>query len=224
MEELIPVSLTLYIGNKAYSSWSLRAWLALSASGAKFEEVRIALYQPGSSAELSRHSPTGRVPVLRDRELVIWDSLAICEYVAERFPAAGLWPAEVSDRARARSVSAEMHSGFAALRNALPMNVRATGRKVKIDAAVEQDIARVCTIWRECRTLYADCGPWLLGAFSIADCMYAPVVMRFHTYGVACGVQERAYVATMLGHPALKSWISAAAAETEIVEANEAGR
>jgi glutathione S-transferase len=218
------VPLTLYIGNKAYSSWSLRAWLALSATGAEFEEVRIALYQAGSPAELLRHSPTGRVPVLRDGELLIWDSLAICEYLAERFPAARLWPADVADRAQARAVSAEMHSGFAALRQALPMNVRATGRRVALDADVERDIARVCTIWRECRTRCADGGPWLFGAFSIADCMYAPVVMRFHTYGVACDVPERAYVATMLARPALQSWISAAVAEPEVVESIEAGR
>ena len=218
------MSLTLYIGNKTYSSWSLRAWLALSATGAKFEELRIAMYQAGSSAELRRHSPTGRVPVLRDGELLIWDSLAICEYLAERFPAARLWPAAVADRAWARAVSAEMHSGFAALRQALPMNVRATGRRVALDAEVERDIARVCTIWRECRARYAEGGPWLFGAFSIADCMYAPVVMRFHTYGVACGAPERAYIATMLAYPPLQSWISAAMAEPEVVAANEVGR
>ena len=218
------MSLTLYIGNKAYSSWSLRAWLALSATGAQFEEVRIPLYQAGSPKELLRYSPTGRVPVLREGELLIWDSLAICEYLAERFPAARLWSEDVADRARARAVSAEMHSGFSALRNALPMNVRATGRRVTLDADIERDIARVCTIWRECRTRYAARGPWLFGAFGIADCMYAPVATRFHTYGVACGPQERAYLETVLSHPVLQSWISAAGMETEVVELNEVGR
>jgi len=217
------VSLTLYIGNKAYSSWSLRAWLALSATRAEFEEVRLALYQEGSTAELKRYSPTGRVPLLRDGELLIWDSLAICEYLAEQFPPAQLWPADVADRARARAVSAEMHSGFAALRNALPMNARAAGRRVAIEPAVASDIARVCAIWRECRASAGERGPWLFGAFSIADCMYAPVVLRFHGYSVQCGPVEQAYVKAMLAHPALQTWVAAAQREPEVVAANEVG-
>src|SRR5262245_53881481 len=169
------MSLTLYVGNKAYSSWSLRAWLALRATGAAFEEVRIPLYQADSAAALARYSPTGRVPVLRDGPLVVWDSLAICEYLAERFPAAELWPGGVADRAFARAVSAEMHSGFQALRQALPMNARAVGRRVERDASVERDVARVSAIWRECRARpVAQRGPWLFGTYSIADCMYAP--------------------------------------------------
>jgi len=217
------VSLTLYIGNKAYSSWSLRAWLALSATRAEFEEVRLALYQEGSTAELKRYSPTGRVPVLRDGELLIWDSLAICEYLAEQLPSAQLWPVDVADRARARAVSAEMHSGFAALRNALPMNARAAGRHVAIEPAVASDIARVCAIWRECRAGAGERGPWLFGAFSIADCMYAPVVLRFHGYSVQCGPVEQAYVKAMLAHPALQAWVAAAKREPEVVAANEVG-
>jgi glutathione S-transferase len=218
------MSLKLYIGNKAYSSWSLRAWLALQAAEAPFEEVRIPLYREDSAAELARHSPTGRVPVLRDGSIVVWDSLAICEYLAERFPAAALWPADTADRACARSVSAEMHSGFQALRQALPMNARATGRRVERDQHVERDVARLCTIWRECRARpAAQSGPWLFGSFSIADCMYAPVVLRFRTYGVPCGAVESAYMTATLAHPPLRAWIAAAERETEIVEINEAG-
>ena len=218
------MALSLYIGNKAYSSWSLRAWLALEATGAAYDEVRIPLYQDSSAAELARLSPTGRVPVLRDGDLVVWDSLAICEYLAEQFPAARLWPQAPEDRARARAVSAEMHSSFAALRQALPMNARATGRRVQRDAAVERDVARISSIWRECRATSSRRGPWLFGDFGIPDCMYAPVVLRFHTYDVPCGTVEREYMITMLSHPALRAWLSAAARETEIVEANEAGR
>jgi glutathione S-transferase len=218
------MSLTLYIGNKTYSSWSLRAWLAVQASGAAHEEVRIPLYQDTSAAELARFSPTGRVPVLRDGALVVWDSLAICEYLAEMFPGARLWPADRSDRARARSVSAEMHSGFAALRQALPMNARATGRSVRRDAAVERDVARVCAIWRECRAAASLRGPWLFGEFGIPDCMFAPVVLRFQTYDVPCGPVERDYMTAMLSHPPLRDWMRAAAQEPEVVEQNEAGR
>ena len=217
------MSCTLYIGNKNYSSWSLRAWLALQATGATYQEVRLALYQSDSAAALARYSPSGRVPVLRDGELVVWDSLAICEYLAERFPAAGLWPEDRDDRAHARAISAEMHAGFAALRDALPMNVRATGRRAHIDAAVERDIQRIHAIWRECRTRSAASGPWLYGLFCIADCMYAPVVTRFHTYGVESGAVERAYASTMLDHPPLRAWIAAAQEESEIVNQNEVG-
>jgi glutathione S-transferase len=219
------MSLTLYIGNKAYSSWSLRAWLAAHAAGAAFETVRIPLYQADSAAALARHSPTGRVPVLRDGPVVVWDSLAICEYLAERFPGAGLWPADSADRAFARSVSAEMHSGFQALREALPMNARAVGRRVDRDAAVDRDIARIQAIWRECRgRAIAQRGPWLLGAFGVVDCMYAPVALRFRAYGVPCGDVERAWMATLLAHEPLRTWIADAERESEIVELNEVGR
>jgi glutathione S-transferase len=217
--------LTLYIGNKNYSSWSLRAWLALHSTGAPFEEVRIPLYRGDSAAALAQHSPTGRVPVLRDGTLVVWDSLAICEYLAERFPAAGLWPSDAADRAHARSVSAEMHSGFQALRQAMPMNARAAGRRVPPDDAVAADVARVSGIWRECLARpRTQPGPWLYGAFGIADCMYAPVVLRFQTYGVPCDAAGRDYMATMLAHPPLRAWIAAAEREAEVVEINEAGR
>jgi glutathione S-transferase len=217
--------LTLYIGNKNYSSWSLRAWLALQRTGEPFEEVRIPLYRGDSAAALERHSPTGRVPVLRDGQLVVWDSLAICEYLAERVPAAGLWPSDAADRAHARAVSAEMHSGFQALRQAMPMNARAVGRRVSGDEALERDVGRVCAIWRECRARpAAQAGPWLYGTFGIADCMYAPVVLRFRTYGVSCDVVEREYAATVLGYPPVRAWLAAAELESEVVELNEAGR
>jgi glutathione S-transferase len=217
------MALELVIGNKAYSSWSLRAWLALRATGAPFAERRISLYTPESRARLAELSPSGRVPVLLDGDLVVWDSLAICEYLAERFPGRGLWPQDARERAHARAISAEMHSGFAALRSALPMNVRATGRRVAYDADVQSDIRRICAIWRDCRARHEGAGPWLFGTFTIADAMYAPVATRFHTYGVDCDPVAQAYVATVLGSADVRAWIEDAQREKEVVAASEVG-
>lgn len=205
--------LRLVIGNQRYSSWSLRPWLALAHHEVPFEEVVIPLYGPGSKEAILRHSPAGKVPVLRDGDLTVWDTLAILEYLAERFPEWALWPHDPARRALARSVSAEMHSGFAALRDALPMDVLAREPDRPRNPATEADIARITAIWRQCREASAADGPFLFGAFGAADCMYAPVVFRFDRYGVKLDPACRTYVDTMLALPAMQRWVEAARAE-----------
>jgi len=214
--------LTLVIANKNYSSWSLRAWLFLRHTGAAFREERVLLDTPDTAAQLARHSPSGRVPVLRDGDLIVWDSLAICEYLNEKFPAAQGWPADAKARAVARSVASEMHSGLMALRGGMPMNIRAK-RVVKVSEAMHGDIARVIGTWEDARARFGAGGPWLFGRFSIADAMYAPVVFRFQTYGVPLSGVAAAYAKAMLEHPAVADWAAAARAETEVVPADEAG-
>ena len=214
----------LVIGNKNYSSWSLRPWLLLEHFAIPFEEVRIALYTPESRPLLKTHSPSGKVPALIDGTVAIWDSLAICEYVAELEAARTAWPEDRAARAIARSVAAEMHSGFATLRELMPMNVRARGRRVDRTAALGDDIARVQELWTSCRERAGSDGPWLFGRFSIADAMFAPVACRFRTYDVACAGTAAAYLATLLAHPALQRWSAAAERETEVVESSEVGR
>jgi len=216
--------LELVIGNKAYSSWSLRPWLALKHAGAEFIETREVLYVPGYKERLLRHAPSGKVPVLKYGVHTVWDSLAICEYVAELFPAAALWPAASAERALARSVSAEMHSGFTAIRNAMPFNCRAKGRHVPITPEVQTEIDRVQALWQGCRETYGKSGAWLFGRFSIADAMYAPVALRFVTYGVALSGIAQTYVETLLADPAVREWIAAGERETETMESNEVGR
>ena len=214
--------LTLVIGNKNYSSWSLRGWLFLKHTGAPFLEIRIPLEQADTKARIAQYSPAGRVPILIDGGVTVWDSLAICEYLSETVLGGKGWPASVSDRAMARSVSAEMHSGFQALRNELPMNCRAR-REVAPSPAARADIARILAIWDTCRSKYTAAGPWLFGKFSVADAMYAPVVFRFQTYGVSLTGNAAAYAKTLLGHPAVVEWAAAGQAETEIVPSDEAG-
>ena len=207
---------TLVIGNKAYSSWSLRPWLLMKQGGIEFKEVRLSLYAEGARQTILQHSPTGKVPVLKDKELNIWDSLAICEYLAEKYPDKCLWPAEVSARALARSISAEMHSGFADLRNQMPMNVRREISPRLPTPGVAADIARVQMIWSGCRKQFGHQGPFLFGAFCIADAMYAPVVSRLRTYGVRLSSPAAEYAAMIHALPAMQEWISAARAETEV--------
>ena len=209
-------NLVLVIGNKAYSSWSLRPWLLMKQAGIGFEEVRLSLYAEDAKRKLLQHSPTGKVPVLKDGDLTVWDSLAICEYLAERHPEKQLWPAQPAARARARSISAEMHSGFANLRSQMPMNVRREipGRARTPDVAAE--VARIEAIWNECRGRHGADGPFLFGAFSIADAMYAPVASRFRTYGVALAGAGTQYVAAIHALPAMREWIAGAHAEAEV--------
>ena len=204
--------LRLIIGNKRYSSWSLRPWLALAHHGIPFEEIQIPLYTPTSKAEILRHSPSGRVPALLDGGLAVWDSIAVLEYLADRFPALGLWPQDPARRAHARSVSAEMHSSFAALRHAMPMDVVRPPSTLALSPEVAADAARIQAIWRNCRDQAGD-GPFLFGAFGAADCMYAPVVTRFHTYGVALDPACRAYADAVMALPAMQRWIAAAREE-----------
>jgi glutathione S-transferase len=214
--------LTIYLGNKNYSSWSLRPWLALKHTAVAFDEVVIPLYQPTSKQTVLKYSPSGKVPALRHGELTIWDSLAICEYLAEAFPTADLWPKEAPARAVARAVSAEMHSGFAALRQHLPMNIRSSfpGRGVTPEA--QADINRIMAIWRDCRTRFGEGrGEFLFGDFTIADAMFAPVATRFRTYKVELERDAETYCDTILSLPAMQEWVTAARNEPMIVEAFE---
>lgn len=214
----------LVIGNKNYSSWSLRAWLALRAAGLDFEELRIPLYVAGAQQAILRHSPAGKVPILHDGDVTVWDSLAICEYAAECAPQAGLWPAERAARAHARAISAEMHAGFAALRSALPMNLRAEGARIPLGPEVQAEIERVVAIWEDCRARFgaAPAEPFLFGAFTIADAMYAPVVTRFHSYGVALPPVARAYAGAVRALPAMREWTAAGVAEPERIPETDA--
>lgn len=205
--------LTLIIGSKNYSSWSLRPWLLLRQFGVPFDEVKLPLDTPEFYARIRDYSPTGRVPVLHDAALRIWDSLAIAEYVNERYLDGRGWPIDAGTRAHARAISAEMHSGFAAMRRELPMNCRKHVRDHAISRDATNDIVRVKAIWRAARERHGDGGDFLFGAFGIADAMFAPVVLRFASYGVALDVLERGYVDTIMALPALREWIADAADE-----------
>jgi glutathione S-transferase len=214
------MSLTLVIGNLNYSSWSLRPWLAMKQAGLAFDEVRIALNRPDTKANILRYSPSGRVPCLIDGALVVWDSMAICEYVNERYCGGGLWPVDVTRRARARSVAAEMHSGFAALRTHLPMDIRGRyperGATARARTDVAADIARVRSLWTEC--LAASGGPFLFGSFSIADAFFAPVVTRFRTYAVELEPPLASYSEAVFALPPMQQWVTAAAGEPETLD------
>jgi glutathione S-transferase len=211
----------LVIGNKNYSSWSLRGYLMLSHTGAVFEEILLQFETP-EFARVREYSPAARVPVLLDGDLAIWDTLAIAEYLAEQFPAAGLWPRDPAQRARARSISAEMHSGFSALRNAMPMNLRARRPGAGHTAEALADAQRIMNIWRNCRA-DAETGEFLFGAYSIADAMFTPVATRFQTYGVAMDPISQRYASSVLAVPAMQRWHQAALAEPWILPAEEVG-
>jgi len=214
--------LTIYLGNKNYASWSLRAWLALKATGEAFEEVVIPLFQPGSKETLLKYSPSGKVPALHHGDAVVWDSLAICGYLTEQFPAAGLWPDDPAAKAMARSVSAEMHAGFQALRRALPMNIRSSVPGRAIEPEVQADINRVMAIWRQCRNRFGEKqGDFLFGRFTIADAMYAPVATRFRTYRIDLEREADAYCDAILSLPAMQEWTAAAKNEPMIIDQYE---
>lgn len=212
---------TLIIGNKNYSSWSLRPWILLQHAGIPFEEQRIGLFTDTFKAEIQRYSAAGKVPVYCDGELILWESLAICEYIAEQCPQ--LWPADTQARAIARALCSEMHAGFTALRNELPMNCRAQLRRIKISNACRADIARIESIWQQCRSRYASLGPWLFGEYSVADAFFAPVVIRFQGYQLDLSDTTRAYCATALADPLLQQWMKAGRAEEEVLQEDEAG-
>ena len=212
----------LVIGNKNYSSWSLRAWLVLREAAIEFDERRIVLDEPGSAEALDGLGAAKRVPVLKIGEETIWDSLAIAETAAERWPDRGLWPADPQHRAHARAVSAEMHSGFAALREQMPMNCRAMGRKVALTDELTADIDRVIAIWSDCWHRYG--GDWLFGEFSIADAMYAPVALRLRTYGINLPESASHYPRRLLQSAAMQEWLAAAEVEIEVIEHDEVGR
>jgi glutathione S-transferase len=214
----------LIIGNKNYSSWSLRAWLFLAVNDISFEEVKIALSTETTRSEIEKHTNAGKVPVLHDNDLVVWDSLAICEYISEQYLAGKGWPVDTKERAIARSYCAEMHSGFFILRAAMPMNCRAVNRKLPISADLQKEISRIDSIWTDLRAQNSNQGPWLFGDFSIADCMFAPVVFRFATYNVAVSEGSRKYMASVLAHPKIQLWLEQAKEELETIESEEAGR
>ncbi|MEA1607531.1 glutathione S-transferase family protein [Pseudomonas spirodelae] len=207
------MSLTLVIGDKTYSSWSLRAALALELSGAPYSEQLIALNRPETRAQILQHSPTGKVPLLITDEAIIWDSLAIGEYLAECFPAAQLWPQERAARALARSACAEMHSGFFALRSHLPMDLKRNQALAEIPADAMADIQRVCALWAECRQRFAQAGGFLFGQPSLADAFFAPVAARLRSYQVALPAEAVAYVETIYQWPAFQRWYQAAQEE-----------
>lgn len=208
--------LTLVIGDKNLSSWSLRPWLLMKQAGLPFSERLIRLDRAETKAEIAKYSPSGRVPCLIDGETAIWDSLSIAEYLAEKFPDKALWPADAKARALARSVSAEMHSGFGALRSFWPMNFARDGMR-HMTGGIEGDIARIAKIWETCRRDFGAGGPFLFGRFSIADAMYAPVVSRFQTYGpVALPPLAEEWRRMMWELPAMREWGEAAKAEVGI--------
>ncbi|WP_019142091.1 glutathione S-transferase family protein [Noviherbaspirillum massiliense] len=206
--------LKLVIGNKNYSSWSMRPWVAMTAFGVPFEEIMVQLDRPDTGTRIAEYSHAGRVPVLIDGDLTVWDSLAICEYLAERCPEKGFWPRNPAARALARSVCAEMHSSFTGLRSAMWMNIRARFPGKGRTAQAQADIGRISEIWESC---LARSGPngYLFGDFSIADAFYAPVVMRFRTYEVALAPALQAYVERIIAHPAVAQWMRDAENEPE---------
>lgn len=205
--------LNLVIGNKNYSSWSLRPWMALTMARIPFEETLIQLDHPQTRKRISEHSPSGRVPVLHHGKLTVWESTAILEYLAEIFPEKRLWPDGKAARAAARAAAHEMHCGFAELRNACPMNLRRRRRGVSLSEAVKADIARIDALWRHCRKTYGKKGKFLFGAFGNVDAMFAPVVTRFDTYDIKVSSESRTYMEAVLTTGAFQAWRTAAVAE-----------
>jgi glutathione S-transferase len=210
--------LTLVVGTKNYSSWSLRPYLALAHTGQPFEEVVVPLGEPDTPRQILQHSPSGRVPLLKHGALAIWDSLAICEYLAETFPEARLWPQAREARAVARAVTAEMHSSFQALRQHMNMNIRARKPGQGRAPGVAEDIARIQAVWNDCRARFGQGGPFLFGHFTIADAFYAPVATRFVTYDVALDPVCAAYRDAVLALPSFQKWAEAAKHEKPLAK------
>lgn len=217
--------LRLFVGNKNYSSWSLRGYLAVKASGLSFTETVIPLRQGTTRQQILAGSPSGLVPAIADGDIVVWESLAICEYLAEAAPAARLWPTDIAARAHARAISAEMHAGFAALRRNMPMDITHDRARESRADLVKDEIARICAIWNDARSRFGarkigagESGPYLYGAFGAADAMYAPVATRFRTYGVTLDPVSAAYCEAIFAYPAFKEWEAAALAETAVID------
>ena len=211
------MDLALVIGNKNYSSWSLRAWLALKQADIPFREIRISLYTDISRAEIKKYSPSGKVPALLDDGVTVWESLAIGEYLADKFPDRQLWPTDPAARALARAVSCEMHAGFSALRSHMSMNCRKLLPGKGRTPEVLKDIERISALWNDCRARFGRGGDFLFGKFSYADAMYAPVALRFVTYAVELDAVSTAYVNTVTTMPAIRQWLADARAETEVI-------
>jgi len=215
------MALTLTIGNKNYSSWSFRPWIAMKAAGIAFTDRVISLDDPAFKPTLAKLSPAGKVPVLLDGDIHIWESLAILEYLAEKFPAAALWPTDPAARAHARAIAAEMHAGFVALRNHCPMNFWRPVKRRELTEDVAANIRRIDTMWSDCRARFGTGGPFLFGRFSAADAMYAPVVSRFHTYDIQVGSVARAYMDAVMALPAWAEWRDAAVQEPWVLAEDE---
>jgi glutathione S-transferase len=215
------VALKLVIGNKNYSSWSFRPWIAMKVAGIAFEEEVISLDAKEFKPRLSKISGTGKVPALVDGEVNVWESLAILEYLADKFPAAQLWPADPAARALARAISTEMHAGFVPLRRYCPMNMWRPVKPRQLTPEAAANVARIDAMWTDCRNRFGAGGPFLFGAFGAADAMYAPVVSRFHTYGVTVGPVSRAYMDAVMALPAFAEWRAAALREPWILAEDE---
>jgi len=213
--------LHLIIANKNYSSWSFRPWLAMKVAGIAFEETLISLEAPDFKSRLLSLSGAGKVPVLIDGDIRVWESLAILEYLAEKFPAAGLWPQDPAARAHARAIASEMHAGFQPLRRQLPMNVWRPVIPRALETDAKADVARIGSIWSECRSRFGGAGPFLYGSFGAADAMYAPVVCRFHTYAVDVNATARAYMRAFMALPAWSEWRAAALREPWVLPHDE---
>jgi glutathione S-transferase len=215
------MGLHLVIGNKNYSSWSFRPWIAMTVAAIPFAETVISLNDPAFKATLLKVSPAGKVPALVDGDTHVWESLAILEYLAERFPAARMWPADAAARAHARAIASEMHAGFLPLRRHCPMNFWRPVRRREPTEEVAANVTRIDAMWSECRARFGAGGLFLFGRFSAADAMYAPVVSRFHTYDIAVSPAARAYMDAVMGLPAWAAWRAAALEETWILPEDE---
>ncbi len=211
----------LILGNKNYSSWSMRPWVAMKVAGLAFDEEVISLNAPEFKGRLLAVSGTGKVPTLIDGDVRVWESLAILEYLAERFPAAKLWPADPKARAHARAIANEMHAGFLPLRRSCPMNLWRPVKKLALNDETAANVRRIEAMWTECRTRYGEGGPFLFGHFTAADAMYAPVVSRFHTYAVDVGPAARSYMNSMMALPAWREWRDAALKEPWVLPEDE---
>src|SRR5437763_7288433 len=212
---------TLIIGNKNYSSWSLRPWIAMKVAGIAFDEIVIPLCEPGSRERVLAYSPTGKVPALADGDIPVWESLAILDHLADAVPQAGLWPTDGKARAHARAVAAEMHAGFAALRRYCPMNMWRPPKVRELTPEAAADVHRIEVIWTDCRTRFGKQGPFLFGAFGAADAMYAPIVSRFVTYAIEVGPVALGYMEAVQALPAWQEWRAAALTEPWVLPHNE---
>jgi glutathione S-transferase len=215
------MTLRLVIGNKNYSSWSFRPWIAMKVAGIAFEEQLISLDAKDFKERVTKISGTGKVPALVDGDVHVWESLAILEYLAEKFPHTRLWPADAQARAPARAVAAEMHAGFVPLRRDLPMNMWRPVKRHELTPEVQANVRRIDAMWTDCRKRFGAGGSFLFGAFGAADAMYAPVVSRFHTYGVAVGPAAQAYMDAMMALPAWAEWRAAALREPWVLAEDE---
>ncbi len=215
------MALHLTLGNKNYSSWSFRPWIAVKVSGISFAETVIPIYYPGSREKFLALSPAGKVPILQDGDVTVWESLAILGYVAEKFADAGLWPRDAAARAHARAIASEMHAGFVPLRRQCPMNMWRPVKKLALSAETAANVARIDAMWSDCRARFGHDGPFLFGRFGAADAMYAPVVSRFHTYEIEVGAASAAYMQAVMALPAWQEWHAAALKEEWLLEEDE---